>query len=67
MIDFGLSTRVIDDQDNHILYKENVPIAGTARWISINAHLEVEQSKRDDFESLGYLLIYFVKGTLPWF
>jgi serine/threonine protein kinase len=42
MIDFGLSYRVVDDSGKHIPYKENVAISGTARWISINAHMEVE-------------------------
>ena len=67
LIDFGLSKQYIDPKTkNHIQYKENKPILGTVRYISLNAHKGIELSRRDDLEGLGYVVCYFIMGQLPW-
>lgn len=66
VIDVGLAKAWRDSSGRHIPYAEGKALTGTARYVSINTHKGLQQSRRDDLESVSYLLAYLLRGTLPW-
>ena len=68
LIDFGLSCSFLEggNSTKHYKIKSNLSFVGTLRYASLNSHKGIRQSRRDDLESMIYILIYFLKGKLPW-
>ena len=68
LIDFGLSCSYWENNysTKHYKLKNGLNFVGTLRYASLNSHKGIRQSRRDDLESMLYILIYFLKGKLPW-
>jgi serine/threonine protein kinase len=66
LIDFGLAGLYYYQVDKHIPMKTGEKLLGTTRYMSVNVQQSFTASRRDDVESLGYILIFLQKGELPW-
>ena len=67
LLDFGLAKKYRSSKTlEQYPYIKKKKLTGTARYASIHALEEMEQSRRDDLESTGYVLMYFLRGNLPW-
>ena len=66
IIDFGFCKTYLTNNNKHIEIKQHTSLIGTHNYASINSHNYIELTRRDDMESLGYVLLYFLFGRLPW-
>ena len=67
LLDFGLAKKYRSSTTlKHYPMIKKKSLAGTARYASINALNGLTQSRRDDLEAVGYVLLYFLRGKLPW-
>ena len=66
IIDFGLAKYYLDHNSIHMGEKKNSEIIGSLDFISLNVHEGTAPSRRDDLISIFYVLLYIIKGTLPW-
>ena len=67
LLDFGLAKKYRSSRTLvQYPYIKKKKLTGTARYASIHALEAYEQSRRDDLESVGYVLMYFLRGELPW-
>lgn len=67
LLDFGLAKKYRSSttlEQYPMVNKKK--LTGTARYASINALAGLEQARRDDMEAVGYVLMYFLRGVLPW-
>lgn len=66
LIDFGISRFYINSKGCHIPYVDNKKYMGNIIFMSLNVSNGIEPTRRDDMESIGYILIYILTGYLPW-
>lgn len=66
LVDYGLCKRFRMDHSDHIPYRDGKRLTGTVRYASVRTHIGEEQSRRDDLESLGYVMVYLIRRRLPW-
>ena len=66
LVDFGAAKRYLKHDGQHIPEQQNVEVKTSPCYLSINAHLGICRTRRDDLISLGYIFVHLLKGRLPW-
>jgi len=67
LIDFGFCRRYVNSAGAHMAFRDDKDdILGTPAYVSVHVHFGQEPSRRDDLESMGYCLLLFALGSLPW-
>ena len=66
LIDFGLSTKFLNEDGSHVKQHNDVNFRGNTIFSSKNAFMGITLSRRDDIISLVYMLIYFIHSDLTW-
>ena len=67
VIDFGLARKVVQSLLFMQYQGRACQIVGTLPFVSVNIHLGMPPAFRDDLESIAYMLIYLLQGSLPWY
>lgn len=64
LIDFGFCKRyLLKDNKTHIPIRTGKGLIGSTNYMSLNIHNGIEPSRRDDLESIGYIMLFFLKIT----
>ena len=67
LIDFGNARKYRSSRTGkHLPFSRNYKIYGTTIFLSLNVLKGIEQTRKDELESLGLVIIYLYKGYLPW-
>lgn len=66
LIDFGFCKSYLQGDGTHIPMKQTCSIVGSVNYASISAHRRIHAGRRDDVESVGYVLMYLMMPALPW-
>ena len=65
LLDYGVSSKYFIDKC-HIAFQSNCRFVGSCHFASMNAHIGIRLSRRDDLESFVYSAIFILTKTLPW-
>ncbi|KAG6819693.1 hypothetical protein H0H93_009562 [Arthromyces matolae] len=67
IVDFAFARRIDpNDCKREIIADSGAGMVGTLSWASIRSHEGYQLTRRDDLESLAYILLAFIRGGLPW-